>query len=240
MVLTPTNSATTSFQFGLPGDIPIALDTDGDGFAELCVWRPATGTWFIRNRITVSTSTVQFGIAGDIPVGARPRVGSLAVSDFDGDGVSDITVFRPSTGTWFTTYSSTGFATNSSTQWGAATDIPVNGDYDGDRRADVAVYRPSTGQWFILQSSNGTVRVSTWGPSGDRPMPADYDGDGRTDLAVFRPSTGQWFILYSDQHRRVDVRGACRRISRSRRTSTATAGPIWRSTVRRAASGSCY
>ena len=28
---------------GLSGDVPIGLDLDGDGFSELCVWRPASG-----------------------------------------------------------------------------------------------------------------------------------------------------------------------------------------------------
>ena len=42
------------------------------------------------------TITAPFGLPGDIPVGARPRLPSVPVSDFDGDGLSDITVFRPS------------------------------------------------------------------------------------------------------------------------------------------------
>jgi subtilisin-like proprotein convertase family protein len=195
--MAPTNSAASSFQFGLPGDVPMGLDTNGDGFAELCVWRPSTGTWFIRNRIAATTSTLQFGLPGDIPVGQRPRPSSVAVGDFDGDGVSEVTVFRPSTGTWFSRFSSTGFATSTSTQFGLNGDITVNSDYDGDRRADQAVYRPSTGEWFILQSSTGIVRTASFGVPGDTPMPADYDGDGRTDLAVFRPSNAQWYIQYS-------------------------------------------
>jgi subtilisin-like proprotein convertase family protein len=198
--MSPTNSAPSSFQFGLPGDVPVALDTNGDGFAELCVWRPSTGTWFIRNRVASTTSTVPFGAIGDIPVGQRPRPASVPVSDFDGDGVSDITVFRPSTGTWFTRFSSTGFVTNASTQLGLNGDVTVNGDYDGDRRSDQAVYRPSTGEWFILQSSNGIVRTASWGIAGDVAMPADYDGDGRIDLAVFRPSSATWFIVYSSNN----------------------------------------
>ena len=147
-----TNSPTTSFQFGLPGDVPLSLDIDGDRFGELCLWRPAIGQWYIRNRVTASTSSVQFGVVGDIPVGQRPRPASVPVSDFDGDGVADITVFRASTGTWFTRFSSTGFVSSTSTQFGLNGDVTVNGDYDGDRRSDWAVYRPSTGQCVIPQS----------------------------------------------------------------------------------------
>jgi subtilisin-like proprotein convertase family protein len=198
--MAPTSSAATSFQFGIAGDIPMGMDLDGDGFAELCLWRPSTGTWYLRNRVTASTASLQFGLPGDIPVAQRPRLPSLVVSDFEGDGISDLTVFRPSGGLWFTRYSSSSFINNTATQFGLNGDIPVNSDYDGDRVADVAVYRPPTGQWFIRQSSNGLVRLDTWGLPGDVPMPGDYDGDGRTDIAIFRPSTAQWFIVYSNNN----------------------------------------
>jgi uncharacterized repeat protein (TIGR03803 family) len=115
--------------------------------------------------------------------------------DFDGDGKTDVTLFRPSTGIWYTRYSSTG--TGAFSQWGLSEDVPVPGDYDGDGKADVAVFRPSTGIWYILQSSTGRGAFYQWGVSGDVPAPGDYDGDGTTDVAVFRPSTGIWYVLQS-------------------------------------------
>ena len=107
-------------------------------------------------------------------------------ADFDGDGDTDVSIYRPSTGQWFINGVTPGLVT-----WGASGDIPVPADYTGDNRTNPAVYRPSTGQWFINGGSPGLV---TWGASGDIPVPADYTGDNRANVAVYRPSTGQWFI----------------------------------------------
>jgi hypothetical protein len=133
------------------------------------------------------------------------------VADFDGDGKSDISVFRPSNGFWYIMQSSGGY---SSVQWGLAFDTLVPGDYDGDGKTDLAVYRrgffASTGgdnnTWYILRSSDNAIRARQWGRIAifvnDVPVPADYDGDSKTDLAVYSlsdaiPSTGNFRILQS-------------------------------------------
>jgi pectin methylesterase-like acyl-CoA thioesterase len=107
-------------------------------------------------------------------------------SDFDGDGRTDIAVFRPSDSVWYLNRSTLGFG---SVQFGISTDRIVPADYDGDRKTDIAVYRD--GVWYVLQSASGEVFVSQFGLAGDVPQPGDYDGDGRAELAVFRQ--GIWY-----------------------------------------------
>ncbi|HQU84652.1 MAG TPA: M36 family metallopeptidase [Pyrinomonadaceae bacterium] len=109
---------------------------------------------------------------------------------FDGDLMTDVSVFRPSDGNWYMNRSSGGFT---AINWGIAADKPIPGDYDGDQKTDTAVFR--NGNWLILNSSNNTFSNINWGLSSDILVQGDYDGDYRTDPAVFRD--GAWFIRNS-------------------------------------------
>lgn len=120
--------------------------------------------------------------------------GQPPVSDFDGDGRSDVAVWREANGIWFATTSAG--APFNPFQFGQPSDKIVPGDYDGDRRADMAVFRASGGLWYLQGSTNG-FSVTQWGVSTDLPVQADFDGDGKTDIAVWRPSSGIWFIRNS-------------------------------------------
>lgn len=111
--------------------------------------------------------------------------------DYDGDGRSDISVFRPSENKWYIFRSSDSVV--SQTVFALAGDVPAPADYDGDGKTDVAIFRPLAGDWWYLASTDGTQRSVHWGVNGDIVRPSDFDGDGKADFVVFRPSNGVWY-----------------------------------------------
>jgi hypothetical protein len=119
-------------------------------------------------------------------------------ADFDGDGRTDLSVYRPSEGNWFVNRSTAGFF---AVKFGLSNDVLIPGDYDGDGKTDTAVYRanPTPGEpdIFILNSNGFTFTAFPWGVPLDVPVFADYDGDGKTDYAVYRPSNNIWYVYGS-------------------------------------------
>jgi hypothetical protein len=129
-----------------------------------------------------------------------PTTGKRMVrGDFDGDGRTDLGVWRGLSGYWYILKSSSN--TMQTAVWGAQYapyyDVPVPGDYDGDGKSDGAVWRTGTGTWYMLRSSTGNYQILQLGQNGDTPVPGDYDGDGITDPAVWRGATGVWTIRQS-------------------------------------------
>jgi MBG domain (YGX type) len=173
------------------GIAPINDDT-GAGHSDPAVFRRTSATsaqWF-------------YFVVGPLPIG-KPYLnngqsfgsGSLDVSlsaDFDGDGRTDLAVYRPSTGQWFVEEASTNFAGQLLATFGGPKDIPVPADYTGNGKASVAVYRPTTGQWFFAGQAQ-PLTFTTF-KTGDIPVPGNYDNTVKDEPAVYLPSTGQWII----------------------------------------------
>jgi hypothetical protein len=128
-----------------------------------------------------------------------------ATLDYDGDGLSDLSVHLESGyGLFFIDLASNGFEGP-----GDISILPyghgkaVSGDFDGDGRTDFSL-KNDDGEWRIDFASNGfgewDVTYTGWGGAECVPVPADYDGDGKTDLSVFNLDgySGGWAVDYAD------------------------------------------
>lgn len=167
------------------------FDFDGDGKADLSVFRPSDRVWYVLSS-SAGFGAIQWGLTSD----------KLVPADYDGDGKTDFAVWRASEGNFYIINSS-----NNSIRienFGLKGDIPTIGDWDGDGKADLSVYRESAigSQSFFfyrgsLNNPSGNITYVPWGITGDQPVTGDFDGDGKQDPAVYRPSNQTWYVLNS-------------------------------------------
>jgi hypothetical protein len=157
------------------GDVPLKTDVDGDGKLDLTLWRASSGTWFWLT----SSSGYDYAAGGSKQWGSQSAGDVPLTGDLDGDGRTDLAVWRASSGTWFWLTSASGYnySSGGAKQWGAQAqgDVPYLTDLDGDGRADLTVWRASSGTWFWLRSSSGYDYASAgsrqWGaPNLDVPV----------------------------------------------------------------------
>lgn len=182
-------------QVGAVGDsVSLNVDFDGDAKSDFSTARylpPENIIWRIhRSR----DDTLQETTWGNLDLGDF-----FAAADYDGDGASDIAVFRA--GVWYIIESAT--VTIRYGYFGQAGDVPTPNDYDRDGKADLAVARSESGQrmWYRLNSSNGQFSGVQFGLSSDAFFTGrtDYDGDGAADITVIRTAAGKrtFYILRS-------------------------------------------
>ncbi|HZH33767.1 MAG TPA: M36 family metallopeptidase, partial [Pyrinomonadaceae bacterium] len=109
-----------------------------------------------------------------------------ARADFDGDGKTDVSVYR--NGVWYVNGSNSGFA---AWNWGFASDTPIVGNFDFDFKTDSGVFRsgsPNT-NFYIRRSDNGQLMSFVWGVPGDIPLIGDFNGGFLDQVSIYRSNS---------------------------------------------------
>ncbi len=209
--LTPSSPPSGGAHYGISvtidGDMVIVGTLPNTGAGAAYVFRDTGASWDFKKILFGNVSNDQFGYSvsvdqNEILVGS-PGFELAAfftntfhrIADRNGDGGSDVSVYRPSStpsnNFWYIALPT---GTPESSQFGTTGDSPAPMDYDGDGKMDLAVFRPSGQDWYVLNSSTSSLStINDWGLSTDIPMPQDFDHDGKTDIAVYRSSTGYFY-----------------------------------------------
>mgnify|MGYP000480570228 CR=1 FL=1 len=176
--------------------VPFMAFLDGNDTPDILLYSQESHIWTLATLSGAIKEQTYFGNQdGDIPVPA----------DYDGDGLTDIAIARPSTGHWLIKFTGTGEVLRKATRFSSGF-IPTVADFDGDGIDDIGYRNPATGIWYLYKS-DGYSHASDKGgdyseiyfgsKEEDIPVHGDFDGDGIDDIAVRRPSIGSFFIKHS-------------------------------------------
>ncbi len=143
---------------GDPSDIPISGDFDNDGDDDLGLYRPSEQKFYL---FTVSCTGAPMGAAQISFLFGDP--GDLPYSgDFDGDGITEVGLFRPTTGfVYYRDTLTTGNATNSFF-WGDPGDRVFSGDWTADGTDTPGLYRPDAVMSFFRNTNDAGNADSTF------------------------------------------------------------------------------
>jgi hypothetical protein len=115
-------AADLSYDYGNPGDIPVAGDWDGDGSDSAGLRRPSDGFVYLRNSNSTGNADISFfyGDPGDLPV----------AGDWNDDGIDSFGLFRPGNATFYLKNGNGTGVADLSFALGPSTGVPVSGRFD--------------------------------------------------------------------------------------------------------------
>ena len=181
----------------LGGGQTLVGDWDGDGYDDIGLFRPLTGTFvlFVNGNV-FKTVTMLDGKVGGVPL----------VGNWDGLPGDELGLFRPAIGKFVLDVDGDGVSNDPDDRVGAMLDgkpygKPLVGNWDGLGGEEVGLYRPGTGVFTLdfdgdlaTLDAGDTVITRIAGRVGGLPLVGDWDGDGDTDVGLFFSLSGEWLL----------------------------------------------
>ena len=179
---------------------------------KIGVFRPDTGEWFLDH-----TGNGQWDDGADIYISSSGQSDDLpVVGSWSGNGVSNIGIFNPGTGTWQLDTNGDGVldcaVDTCISSFGQAGDLPVIRDLNGVNGSIIGTFTPQSitivsrkkrikrGLWNFDLNENCTLdgcdvdECDTFGTVGELPVIGDWNGSGTEQIGIFLPKKGSWHL----------------------------------------------
>lgn len=173
-------------------DTEVQLPASANGQSVQFRWRMASDSSVTGTGVRLDDIQVIGGVACSGPCSPPKAVRA----DFDGDGRTDVSIFRPSTGDWWFNRTTAGLG---AVNWGLNGDFPISGDFNDDKSSDFGIFRgmvnPTDADFWLLKTPAFDYEAYSWGLPGDVPFSGDYNGDGQSDIAIYRGSENAYYLF---------------------------------------------
>ena len=210
-------SGIIGYDLASTADVALAFDYNGDGKEDLFLYRPGSGAAYVgRSNGDGSFTPVYAQSTGIAGYDLSQPVDRVIAFDYNGDGRSDLFLYRPGGGSAYVgrsngdgsfspVYGQVGIA---GYDLASTADRVLALDYDGDGKDDLFLYRPGGGAAYVAHSNGDGTFTQVYGQSGiagydlqsaaDRVLVFDYNGDGKDDLLLYRPGSGAIYVARSN------------------------------------------
>jgi hypothetical protein len=197
-------------RYTLPNAQVYIGDFNGDGLSDVFIYRPSDGLfakWYAHPYIEalLAPDFVYQEVRVTIPNA------EIYLGDFNGDGLTDVFIYRRSDGAfakWYSTADIGPAFLYQELRYGPTNATIVTGDFNGDGLTDVLLYQPAYGSGGRFQKWYSTPGI---GPDFDRMaarttignatvVTGDFNGDGLTDVFIYRPLDGVFAKWYSSDY----------------------------------------
>jgi RHS repeat-associated protein len=189
--------------FGSDGPIQTG-DFNGDGRTDVMMWRGANNDWTVN--ISTGSGFISQEWHGMYGSDALDSGKSILTGDFNGDGKTDVLMWRSANNDW-TVNLSTGIGFIPQEWQGMyGSDGPIKtGDFNGDGKTDVMMWRGTNNDWTVNLSTGSSFVPQEWHgmygsdalDSGKSILTGDFNNDGKTDVMMWRGANNDWTVNLS-------------------------------------------